>query len=65
MRIGFIQDDADEPAITGMGYAETGANEDAEDGGWFDWALKVFFDFCLVYGIIAIVNDFINYLRAW
>ena len=65
MRIGFIQDDDAEPALTEMGYAEAGASEETDEGSWFDWAFKVLVDFCIVYGVIACVSDLINYMRAW
>ena len=81
MRIGFIQpeeegssdaeigyaeaaeeDDSSE-AVTG--HAEAAATEDEEDGSWLGWAWRVFIDFCLLYGLKAVVTDLIDYLRAW
>ena len=65
-RIGFIQDEAAEPALSEVGYAEAGAAEEADDeGSWFGWALKIFMDFCMVYGLLAFIQNLINYLRAW
>ncbi len=65
MKIGFIRSDDAEPTLTEMGYAEAGASEEEDEGSWSGWAFKVFMDFCIVYGIIAVVNDLIYYLRAW
>ena len=59
-RIGFVQEEDNEATLTDIGYAETGAS-DSEDGDGFDWALKGFFDFCIVYGMIAVVKDLIDY----
>ena len=65
MRIGFIQPDDDEPSITGVGYAETGAEESEDDGSWLFWGARVLFYFCFVYGLIALIHDLIEYVRAW
>ena len=64
MNIGFIQD-ADDSSEAVLGYADTSAGEDEEDGSWLLWTWRVFIDFFLVYGLIAIVRDLIDYLRAW
>lgn len=64
MRIGFIQPEEDSSDAE-MGYAEAAANEDDEDGSWLDWAWRVFINFCIVYGLISVIQDLISYLRAW
>ena len=65
MKIGFIQPEEDDSSEAVPGYAETAVDEDDEDGSWLGWAFKVFIDFCIVYGLISIVRDLIDYLRAW
>ena len=64
MNIGFIQD-ADDSSEAVLGYADTSSGEDEEDGSWLLWTWRVFIDFCIVYGFMAIVRDLIDYLRAW
>ena len=65
MKIGFIQPDAGDSSIEEMGYAESAVNGDDENGGWLEWALPIFINFCTLYGASAIVKDLICYLRAW
>ena len=62
MKIGFIQPDEDDSSEAVLGYAEAAANEGNGDGGWLEWWYRVLLDFSLVYGILAIVEDFINYI---
>lgn len=65
MRIGFIQEDEDDDLEALPGYAEAGINEDVEGGSWLSWAWRVFFDFCVVYGFLALIQDLIDYPQAW
>ncbi len=65
-RIGFIQDEDAEPELTEVGYAEAGASEEEDDEGyWIAWGIKIFMDFCTVYGLLAFIQNLVNYLRAW
>ena len=65
MRIGFIQPEENDSSEAVLGYAEAAADEDEEDGSWLLWTWRVYIDFFLVYGLIAIVRDLFDYLRAW
>ncbi len=64
-KIGFVQDDDAEPALTEAGYAETGASGEEDEGSWFAWALKIFMDYFMVYGLLTFIQNLIDYLRAW
>ena len=65
-RIGFIQPDEDdelqEPAL---GYAEAIASEDDAWGEIESWLVTILLNFFQVYGVIAVIQNLINYLRAW
>ena len=58
------EEDDSSGAVTGNAEAAA-ATEDEEDGSCLLWTWRVFIDFCLVYGFMAIVRDLIDYLRAW
>ncbi len=60
MKIGFIQNEEDSSEVL-PGYAEGASYEEEESGSW----LLVIVDFLIVYGLISIIKDLIDYLRAW
>ena len=61
MKIGFIQP---EDGIAGeqvIGYAESAEGVDSEETSWSSWARTVFFHFCMVNGMVALVRDLVHF----
>ena len=65
MRIGFIQEDEDDASEVAAGYAEAIASEDDAWGEIESWLVTILLNFFQVYGVIAVIQNLINYLRAW
>lgn len=61
MKIGFVQPEEEIVDEQEVGFIDPASGAEGEQTDWPSWVATVLIHFCMVYGIIAIVRDVIDF----